>query len=290
MPRKKTIKGGLLSLDVVRPMVDCLVGLPPGVFVFFAETPDQQRRLNREKHFFKCVAAMMEADFLGKPNPDYSSMEKNRRREVEDYKWRFVAFYRMVRSNWAVAQKALRNMGTRYLPPIQSMNDPFREVAIPMIDPERLAEQGPLAVSMEMIRLCAIGKISHVFSRENKWRELTPRRINRSIDVTRKSRVPGAGKTRIANADDEMTFFIRNNPWWDLERQCYDVIAASKPEREKAADLDNYTKAIRSQDVFVKAQFRNEKNDHPLVEIWEGGYCMPYIHSQNGRGTKQKNE
>ena len=202
MPRKKTVKGGLLDPKSAEDLVTALIDVPPGIFTLFAETPDQVSRLNRERHFFKCVAAMMEADYLGKPDPDYSLMEKDQRREIEDYKWRLVAFSRMVRSNWSIVKKALSVMEIRQIPRIESMSDPFLSAGISMVPPEELAEQGPKALAAEVIRLAAIGKLHHVFRRQNEWMKVTPRRIGRDIDTIRKGRKSKAGSIQDQNADE----------------------------------------------------------------------------------------
>ena len=283
MPRKKVVKGGLLGLETTQALVGALAETPPGLFALFAETPDQVRRFNREKHFFKCVAAMMEADNLNEPDPDYSRMDKDRRREIEDYKWRFVAFLRMVRSNWTVVQKALSTMNIRVLPPLESMNDPFLSSNISLVPPENLAEQGPESLAVEVIRLAAIGRLQHVFRRTNKWMEVTPRRIGRDIDTVRKGRDSNATPIQIQNSAEVYDFWIDNNPWFDLERQCRDAVARSRPKGERAIDFESYIRACRSHEAFAKRRMRNEKDSHPFREVWEGGLAMPYLHSQNGR-------
>ena len=268
MGRKKLQKriggGEVLALEIASPMASSIEALPPELFAMLARTPDQQREWREQKHFFDCVAALMRADFLGEPDPDYSGMERDRLKEIASYKWRFVAFYRMVRANWSAVSRALKNMNVRSLPKIEG--DAGLNLQIPQTAPEDL--KTPAALALEMIRLAAIGRIICAYV-PTHMPVITPRKIDRDVTKTRAAREEGATVIVQRNADEIGREWVAWNEWWDLERQCFDAVKASKPREEKADALRSYTEAIRLQEAIAKARFHRQKK--PKISIWRDG-------------------
>jgi hypothetical protein len=267
--QKRIGAGELLTVEIASPIVNSLEALPPELFAMLTRTPDQRQEWHNQKHFFSCVADLMRADFLGEPDPDYSGMERDRLKEISSFKWRFVAFYRMVRANWPAVSRALKTMNVRSLPKIEG--DEGIQLQIPQAAPENL--KTPVALTLEMIRLAAIGKIICAYV-PNHMPVMTPRKIDRGITKTRKAREEEATVTAQRNADKIGGEWVDWNEWWDLERQCFEAVKASKPKLEAADTLRSYTESIRLQEAIVKARFHRRLK--PKVSVWRDGRAQSH--------------
>lgn len=264
MPRKKpdnlaTVPAGELMHRVAKELRD----LPPAAYGLAIKTGDQAVAWREAKHFYKCVACVLDAYMSGGQKPDYSSMTKEKRELIENEAWMNLSLYSLIFFNWEAIAPHFKDVGAPEMPAISGSTLPIKAREFSSLD-------SPIEAFLEAAKHRAVGHLHYAFA--NKRTEFVPYRLRKNIEDSKKLRKANASKVLIDRLREERIKAYTERQWLILENLCLSFAEMSKPSKGSAARqaIDSYKKAIQQDELFWAKQMHKSKK--PRREVWQDGY------------------
>ena len=265
MPRKTTTPLDAMSLDtpsnVSGEIVASLDNLPPGMFALLAKTPDQKRKYNQDRAFFRRVGAIIDSYFNGTAPPSFDAMPKYEREELWDEAWQYLAFYGLVWSNWESIEPALAEAAKPELPEIEVGGV---TIQLAGADFDTLTE--PSDVLIEAMRYRALSRMSGAFGQSEG---MSANAMRTSLKDVRNARRSDASKLLKNRVNAEQTALFKKIPWAKLENTCVEAAIKAQKRGIKNAKIAEYLKACRAKEAHL-AKKLHPRNGY-LTGKWKNG-------------------
>ena len=267
MPRKKP--NNLATVPTPPPnalmhqIAKELAEMPPAAYGLSVKTNDQAAAWRRIKHFYKCVACVLDAYMTGDKKPDYSSMAKAKRELIDNEAWMSLSLYSLIFFNWDAIAPHFREVGAPEMPAISGNTLPIKPKELSTLD-------SPMEVFIEAAKHRAIGHVHYAFANERT--ELRAYRIRKEIENSKKLRDASTKKHVAAQIQSDRLKECGIEQWRILESLCSTLAEKSRPSKGSAARqaLDSYKQAAKSDEVFWAKEMHKQKRPQPV--IWENGY------------------
>lgn len=240
-----------------------LANMPPATYGLSVKTNDQAVAWREIKHFYKCVACVLDAYMTGGKKPDYSGMAKEKRQLIDNEAWMSLSLYSLIFFNWDAIAPLLAETGAPEMPAISGDTLPIKAKEFSALD-------SPMEVFIEAAKHRAIGQTHYAFA--EKRTEFVPYQIRKEIGISQAIRNTSTKGHVAAQLQSERLKGYSERQWTILEDVCLVLADKSKPAKGSAARqaLDSYKQAIRADEVFWSKQMHKQKS--PKRVVWENGY------------------
>lgn len=267
MPRKA--KNNLASVPNIPPselmhrVAKELANMPPAAYGLAIKTGDQAVLWREAKHFYKCVACILDSYMSGEKKPDYSGMNKERREAIENEAWSHLSLYSLIFFNWEAIAPHFKDVGAPEMPAISGDTLPIRAKEFSNLG-------SPMETFLEAAKHRAVGHLHYAFAEQRT--EFIPYQIRKEIESRKTARNANTKKHVAAQIQADRLKRYEDRQWRLLEDLCLVLADKSKPSKGSAARqaLDSYRQAARADEVFWAKQMHKQKK--PQRIIWENGY------------------
>lgn len=267
MPRKKV--DALASVpnvpagELMHRIASEMTNMPPAAYGLAIKTNDQEAIWRSAKHFYKCVACVLDSYISGGKRPDYSGMSKELRQAIDNETWAHLSLYSLIFFNWDAIAPHLKNVSAPEMPLISGRTLPIKAKDFASLD-------SPVEMFLEAAKHRAIGHIHYAFSDHRT--EFIPYRVRKDMEDNKTLSKANAPKTLVALKRTERLRIYEERQWIILENLCVALAEKSKPAKGSAAKqaIDSYKISIRSEEALVAK--RMHKTKKPQKIVWENGY------------------